>query len=68
MKKKTSTRRKFYLIDRENANEKRRIMLREIADHFNGDGSGPVRWNRNNVDLERFRFEMEEIGYDFVIE
>ena len=60
--------RKFYLIDRENGNAKRRITLQEIADHFNGDGSGPVRWTPLNVDLDRFREEMDEIGYTFVIE
>ena len=60
--------RKFYLIDRENGNEKRRITMKFIVDHFNGDGAGPVRWNRNNVDLERFRADMDELGYDFVIE
>ena len=60
--------RKFYLIDRENGNAKRRITLQEIADHFNGDGSSPVRWSPANVDLDRFRDEMDEIGYTFVIE
>ena len=60
--------RKFYLIDRENGSEKRRITMKFIVDHFNGDGAGPVRWNRNNVDLERFRADMDELGYDFVIE
>lgn len=60
--------RKFYLIDRENGNAKRRITLREIADHFNGDGSGPVRWTPSTVDLDRFRDEMDEIGYTFVID
>lgn len=60
--------RRFYLIDRENGNAKRRITLREIADHFNGDGGGPVRWTPANVDLDRFRDEMDEIGYTFVVE
>jgi len=61
-------RRKFFLIDRENGNVKRRITLREIADHFNGDGDGIVRWNKNNIDLDRFADEMAEIGYTFVVE
>lgn len=60
--------RRFYLIDRENGNAKRRITLQEIANHFNGDGTGPVRWNAKNVDLDRFRDEMDEIGYTFVVE
>lgn len=60
--------RKFYLIDRENGNEKRRITLREIADHFNGDGSGEVSWTPANVDLDRFAEEMDEIGYTFIVE
>ena len=60
--------RRFYLIDRENGNQKKRITMQAIVDHFIGDGDGVVRWNKNNVDLDRFRFEMDEIGYDFVIE
>ena len=60
--------RKFYLIDREDGNKKRRITMQLIIDHFVGDGTGPVRWNRGNVDLDRFREEMDEIGFDFVIE
>ena len=68
MKKKATTRNKFFLIDRENGNEKHRITMKEIVNHFNGDGTGPVKWNRDNVDLERFKFEMDEIGYSFVVE
>lgn len=68
MKKKATVRRKFFLIDRENGNEKRQITMKEIVNHFNGDGTGPVIWNKNNVDLDRFKFEMDEIGYDFIIE
>jgi hypothetical protein len=61
-------RRKFYLIDRENGNEKRRITLQFIVNHFIGDGYNVVNWNKSNVDFDRFRMEMDEIGYDFVIE
>ena len=60
--------RRFYLIDRENGNEKRRITMRDIVDHFVGDGTSCIRWNRNNVDLDRFRDEMDEIGYTFVVD
>lgn len=60
--------RRFYLIDRENGNEKIRITMRNIVAHFVGDGTGPVRWNAKNVDLDRFRDEMDEIGYTFVVE
>ena len=59
-------RRRFYLVDRANG-ARRRNTLQEIADHFNGDGDGPVRWNKNNVDLERFKFEADECGYHFII-
>ena len=61
-------RRKFFLIDRENNNEKRRITLKDIVNHFVGDGTSCVRWNKNNIDLERFKNEMDEINYDFIIE
>lgn len=44
-------------------NGARRVTLRELADYLNGDGSGPVRWSRNNVDLMRIAAEWEEIGY-----
>lgn len=60
--------RKFYLIDRENGNRKIRITMKTIVNHFVGDGTGPVRWHRGNVDLDRFRDDMDEIGYDFVVE
>ena len=42
---------------------------REMTDnnHFVGDGTGEVRWHRGNVDLDRFREEMDAIGYDFVV-
>lgn len=62
----SSTRRQFYLID-EATKKRTRVTLKQIADHFNGDGTGPVRWNKDNVDLERFRFEMSECGYRFEI-
>ena len=41
----------------------RRVTLSELADELNGDGSGPVRWSKNNVDLMRIASEWEEIGY-----
>lgn len=59
-------RRRFYLVDKATG-ARTRITLQEIADHFNGDGDGPVRWNKANVDLERFKFEADECGYRFEI-
>ena len=35
--------RRFYLIDRENDNKKIRITMKDIVDHFVGDGTGRVR-------------------------
>lgn len=57
----------LYLIDRENGNAKKRISRKFLADFLNGDGSGPVTWNRNNIDLDRCKFELDEIGYDLII-
>lgn len=61
-------RRKFFLIDRENNNKKIRITIKDIVNHFIGDGTSIVNWNKNNIDLERFKEEMDEINYDFIIE
>lgn len=60
-------RRLFYLIDRENNNEKRRITLKELTDHLNGDGSGPVHWTPDKIDIERCVRELDEIGYTLEI-
>ena len=62
------SRRTFYLIDRENNNEKKRITLQFLADHLNGDGDGPVHWTPKTVDIERCRAELDEIGYTLVVE
>lgn len=61
-------RRKFFLIDRENNNKKIRITIKDIVNHFVGDGTSCVNWNKNNIDFERFKREMDEIDYDFIIE
>lgn len=61
-------RRKFFLIDRENNNKKIRITIKDIVNHFIGDGTSIVKWNKNNIDLERFKREIDEIDYDFIIE
>jgi hypothetical protein len=45
----------------------RRVTLRSLADYLNGDCSGPVKWNKNNVDLFRISREWEEIGYELLI-
>lgn len=60
-------RRTFYLIDHENNDKRFRITMRDIIAYFTGDGSGPVKWNRNNVDLDRYATECEEINYTFEI-
>lgn len=60
-------RKKYLLIDRENNCQIVKINMQTIIDHFNGDGSGPVRYHAGNVDLDRFRQEMAEIGYIFLI-
>ncbi len=59
-------RRTFYLIDAENGNRKKRITRQFIVDHFNST-EPPFRYNWAKIDLERFRFEMEEIGCQFKI-
>lgn len=67
-KKKAKGRRKFWLVDLEEGPEKGKvtpITMKQIVDHFVGDGSGCVRWNKNNVDLDRFKDEMLEIDYEF---
>lgn len=60
-------RKKYLLIDRENDCQIVKINMQTIVDHFNGDYSGPVRYHAGNVDFDRFRQEMAEIGYLFVI-
>lgn len=65
--KESGKKRKFVLVDLENNLAVKRINMNFIVDHFIGDGSSCVNWNKNNVDLMRFHDEMEEIGYKFVI-
>lgn len=62
----TKENRRFFIVDVE-TKERQRISMQSIVDHFIGDGTGPVKWNKDNVDLDRFAFEMAEIGYNFEI-
>lgn len=62
------TRRTFWRIDLEDPDQPMiRVTLSQLADELNGDGSGPVKWNKNNVDLFRISREWEEIGYELLI-
>lgn len=60
-------RKKYLLIDRENDCQIVKINMRTIVDHFIGDGTSCVNWHKGNIDFNRFRQEMAEIGYVFVI-
>lgn len=57
-------RRTFWREDLENPDEPLvRVSLCDLANELNGDGSGPVRWTKNNVDLLRVAQEWEDIGF-----
>ena len=66
-KKESGKKRKFVLIDLENNFNVVNITMQDIVNHFVGDGTSCINWNKNNVDLARFENEMQEIGYKFVI-
>ena len=54
----------YYREDLENPGERFvRLTRQDLADYLNGDGSGPVRWTKNNIDIFRVAAEFEEIGF-----
>ena len=54
----------YYREDLENPGERFvRLTRQDLADYLNGDGSGPVKWTRNSIDILRVAREFEEIGY-----
>ena len=60
----SKSRRTFYRQDLENPDEPFvRVSLSKLAEELNGDGSGPVKWTKNNVDIYRVARELEDINY-----
>lgn len=56
--------RKFYLIDTENDNEIHNRTIKDVVDYFN-ESRETDSYNRKNVCLSTYEFEVGEIGYVF---